>query len=75
MKKTGVFFDDEGNLYIPHSLKMCGELEPKLTPIEWFIWIFLTSNKPEKMKELSPIMGSRATIWRAKKSLKEKGYL
>ena len=67
------YFDKKGNWYIPKNIKMGGELNPKLSPREWLVWILLNSkNLPKNHLDL---LGSRATIWRTKKKLVKKGYL
>lgn len=74
--KPQPFFDDEGNLYIPNNLKFGGEMNPPLRPREWFYYVLInTKNIPTNEDYFIKLVGSKSTIWRAKKSLKKKGYL
>jgi hypothetical protein len=68
------YFKKNGDWYIPYSIPWGGRLNPKLKPIEWFCWVLLNSeNAPAEIWK--SLVGSRTTIWRVKKILKEKGYL
>lgn len=71
------YFDQEGNLFLPTTMKFGGQFNPKLTAREWLVLQWLnTDNKeyaPEGYKER--LVGSRTTYWRARKSLKEKGFI
>jgi len=68
------YFDKEKNLAIPNSVKFPGQAKPKLKITEWWMLLMLNSGDvPDSMYE--NLVGSRTTQWRAKKGLKEKGYL
>lgn len=67
------FFDPQGNWYIPNSIPLPGELNPKLKPREWFCWILDNSlNTPKK--SYKNLVGTLTTVWRLRKQLREKGY-
>lgn len=78
-----IFFDPEGNLFFPRNIKFWWELKPPLSLKEWWFLVFkmadksLLSEEKRKRKEESfkEFFGSKTTIYRIKKSLKEKGYL
>jgi len=76
MRRAGTYFDKNGDLMTPLNLKFGGQLKPPLKPGPWFLWIFLTAKSKKKDFDswLKPL-GSRSTIWRYKKELKEKGYI
>jgi len=67
-------FDDNGNWYLPTDIKFGGKMKPKLKPREWLLYQALKSkNLPSWF--LKEVVGSRATIYRLKASLRKKGYL
>lgn len=74
------YFDKEGNLWMLKSIKFGGELNPKVSPREWFYLLFEACKEKsvpyEKVSNfIEKNVGSRATCWRTRKSLKKKGYL
>jgi len=71
--KTKPFFDPLGNFNIPNDIPFGGQLNPKLTIREWFLWILDNSiNVPKNAYQ--NLVGSKVTIWRLRKKLKLKGY-
>ena len=80
LTKQKIFFDGEGNLWIPKNIKFSGELTPPLTPREWFFLLIMTSDMsklpPERKGRIKKsFIGSRSTFYRIRKSLIKKGYL
>lgn len=74
------YFDDEGNLWMEKDIKFPRQLDPPVTPTEWFYLLFKACEERkiphENTKELvKSWRRSRATEWRTKKSLIKKGYL
>lgn len=68
------FFNKYGEWHIPKDIPWGGQLNPKLKPSEYNCWLLLNSdNVPEDA--WTNLVGSRVTVWRIKKSLKQKGYL
>lgn len=67
-------FDKDGNWHLPKNIKFGGQMNPKLKPTEWLLYILLNSKNPPK-EIFKTLIGSRSTIWRTKKSLEKKGYL
>ena len=75
--KEKPYFDKQENWYIPTSIVPNGLMKPQLTVKEWVYFLLIQSNglPNTKLKEkIGDLCGSRATIWRIKKSLKIKGY-
>lgn len=67
-------FDEVGNFWIPNNIPLPGKMNPKLSIREWFCWI-LDSSPNATNDHYDNLVGCRVTVWRARKSLKEKGYL
>ena len=76
---TQPYFDKQGNFYFPNDIKFGGEVEPALRPNEWWFLVLTIADKEqiseEHQKELFDLVGCKRTLYRIKKSLKEKGYL
>jgi len=77
MRKSNAYFDKEGHFYLPMNIKFGGQLKPSLNTREWLLWLFLTAkdNHFAPNNFLKVVGGSLATLYRIKRSLKEKGYL
>ena len=79
-----MFFDKQGNLYVKNGIKFGGQMNPKVSPREWFYLMFETAK--ESYEKIDPsilknfdwkkdTLGSPVTQWRTRKKLIEKGYL
>lgn len=73
-------FDKNGQLFIKQGIKYGGQMRPSVSPREWFylLWeVCVEEGLPKK--NINGIkknwLGSRATQYRTKDSLKIKGYL
>jgi hypothetical protein len=80
LTKSKLYFDREGNLYIPNDIKFAGEINPPLKAKEWWLLVLESSDKSQmaegKYKELvKNLIGSKQVEYRVRKSLKEKKYL
>lgn len=78
--KEKIYFDKEGNLYLPNSIKFWGEADPPLKVKEWWFLVLSIADKTalddEKIRHLYKVLiGSKATQYRIRKSLRRKGYL
>ena len=75
MKKLGAYFDKQGELHIPASVPFPGGSNPGLKPREWlFLLLVSAENYSGDPKKFLEPLGSRATLWRVRKKLMEKGY-
>lgn len=73
-------FDGQGKLHLPGGVIIWLDLEPVLTQREWLVYLWNVADKSKMTKWVyadtkAKYCGVRATEWRIKKSLKEKGYL
>jgi hypothetical protein len=74
------YFNKEGELFIKQGIKYGGQMRPAVTVREWFylLWeVCVEEGLPKK--NINNIkknwLGSRATQYRNKDTLKNKGYL
>ena len=73
-------FDRHGNLWMDTDIKFGGQIEPQVTPREWFYLVWNACQEVDypikKTKKLvDNWLGSRATAWRTKRGLIKKGLL
>ena len=78
--KDKIFFDEQGNLYLPKNIKLGGQVTPSLKSREWLYLVFTIADKSRLSKEQSKELfnntfGSKSNQYKIKKSLKNKGYL
>lgn len=72
--KVGV--TEDGHIWVEKGVKFGGMVDPKITSREWFYLAHLAClEKGRSCAFFERSIGSRATIWRTKKSLIKKGYL
>ena len=75
MKKSGSYFDNEGELHIPANIPLPKDLDLKLNPRQWLRWIILTAeNKRNDYGKWLTIFSSRSTAWRDREKLRKGGY-
>ena len=78
MNNIRCFFDESGNLYLPMNIKFGGELDPPLSPKEWWYLVLSKAENVPKDKEKmlwKCLIGSPTTKHRIRKKLKIKNYL
>jgi len=71
--------DDKGNWLLPRgNIRFPGELAPKISPGAWQLLLILKTENLSKealSQMCDSLVGSRTTVWRKRKELKDKGYL
>ncbi len=76
MKKSGSYFDNQGELHIPADVPLPKDLDLKLNPRQWLYWIiFSAENKRDDYSKWLTIFNSRSTHWRDRKKLMKAGYI
>ena len=73
-KKSYKSFFNKDGWWMTNNIPFGGKLSPKLKPSEWLYWVLLNTENADK-ETISLVVGSRTTVWRIRKILKEKGYL
>lgn len=74
------YFDKGGSLWLAKGIKFGGQLNPPIKIREWF-YLILESCKEKEIPEdkvrsfIKNILGSKATQWRIKNKLIQKGHL
>jgi len=75
MKKSGAYFDNQGELHIPADVPRAEDLDVALNPRQWYLWILLSAeNKRPNYSSCLKNLGSRTTNYRDRKKLMAAGF-